>query len=250
MADIPIGLQLWSVRQACAEDLPGTLRSIAEMGYDGVEFAGYHDYAAAELRDMLEEVGLAVAGSHLRIGKFLGDALPKTLDFESTLGNRHLVVPALADEYRDSAEAWRRTAELLGELAEQVSARDMRFGYHNHRMEFEPADGEIPLDILAENTPQGLFLQLDIGHCLRAGADPSVYLARYPGRYVTVHVRDWSPDDDHAVVGEGDVPWEEVFALCEESGGTEWYIVEQTAGDMPELEAVEKCIKNLRAMGK
>jgi sugar phosphate isomerase/epimerase len=250
MANMPIGLQLWSVRQACAEDLPGTLQAIADMGYDGVEFAGYHGYGAAELRDMLASAGLAVCGSHLGIDRLLGDALAETLSFENMVGNHHLVIPFLAEKHRDSAAAWKRTAGLLTERAGLIGDRGMRLGYHNHRMEFEPVDGEIPMDILAENTPQEFFLQLDIGHCLRTGADPCAYLRRYPGRYVTVHVRDWSAANEQAIVGEGEVPWQEVFAICEESGATEWYIVEQTAGEVPELAAVERCIANLRAMGK
>lgn len=248
MSDTPIALQLWSVREECSRDLPGTLEALAQMGYEGVEFAGYYGYTAQELLDMLGDAGLKVAGSHLSIDHFLGDKLDETLAFERALGNCYLVVPALPEKYRGSVEAWRETARLFAEIAQKVEAAGMHFGYHNHRMEFEAVEGQIPWDVFAQNTPQGVILQLDVGHCLRAGGDPCAYLRKYAGRYASIHVRDWAESDPDAIVGEGAVPWEDVFAIVKEAGATAWYTVEQTAGERPELECVALCLENLEKM--
>ncbi len=101
-----MALQLWSVREDCARDLEGTLGAVAEMGYDGVEFAGYHGWSAGRLRDLLCDLGLGVAGSHVGIGTLVGEELERSIDFSRELGNRFLIVPALPGEMMGSKEAW------------------------------------------------------------------------------------------------------------------------------------------------
>ncbi|HLH78770.1 MAG TPA: sugar phosphate isomerase/epimerase, partial [Chthonomonas sp.] len=108
MAKIPIGLQLYSVREQCAKDLPGVLKAVAQMGYEGVEFAGYHGYGAAELRKMLDDFGLKCCGAHVGIETLLGDELAKSIEFHKTLGNKFLIVPGLPRQYTESKEAWLR----------------------------------------------------------------------------------------------------------------------------------------------
>ena len=93
-------------------------------------------------------------------------------------------------------------------------------------------------------------MQLDTGNAMHGGADPIPFLERYPGRAVTVHLKEFSRTNPKVLLGEGEVRWEEVFRLCESVGGTEWYIVEQESYPYPPLESVERCLKNLRAMGK
>jgi sugar phosphate isomerase/epimerase len=250
MSRIPVALQLWSVRQDCAEDLASTLKAVAEMGYEGVEFAGYHGHDAGELRGILDDLGLAVAGSHLGVGNFLEDRLEGTLEFEEALGNEYLVVPALGSEYRESKEAWLKTAGMFNDISTQVRARGMTFGYHNHRMEFEAIGDEMPMDIFLSNTSPEIIMQLDVGHVCRAGQDPREYLKRYPGRAVTVHLKEYAPDNDKAILGDGQVPWDDVFHLCETVGGTRWYIVEQETYAYPPLECAARCLDALRDMGK
>jgi len=102
MARIPIALQLYSVREECAKDLVGTIKAVAEMGYEGVEFAGYYGRDAKELRGILDDFRLKVAGTHIGINTLLGDELEKTVEFNSILGNKFLIVPGLPEEYRNS----------------------------------------------------------------------------------------------------------------------------------------------------
>lgn len=244
----PIGLQLYSVRHNCQKDLPGTIKAVGKMGYQGVEFAGYYDRSAEELRKMLDDNGLKCCGTHTGIDTLLGDNLAKTIAFNKTLGNKFLIVPGFPQKYRSSRQAWLETAKLMNELAEKVKPEGMRVGYHNHTVEFQPMDGELPWDTFYGNTSKDVVMQLDIGNAMHGGADPLPYLYKYPERAITVHLKEFSKTNENAFVGEGDVPWKAFFALCRAVGGTEWYIVEYERPGTPPLEAVDRCLQNLRKM--
>ena len=245
---VQIGLQLYSVREDCKRDLPGVLAAVAKMGYKGVEFAGYYDRAAKELRKMLDDNGLVCCGTHTGLDTLLGDNLARTIEFNQTLGNKYLVAPGLPGKYRSSHQAWLDTAKLFNELAEKVKPHGMLVGYHNHSVEFTAMDGELPWDTFYGNTKKGVIMQLDVGNAIHGGVDPLPYLYRYPGRAITVHVKEYSKTNKKALIGEGDVSWKAFFALCRAVGGTEWYIVEQESYAYPPLECVERCLKNLRKM--
>jgi sugar phosphate isomerase/epimerase len=253
---IPIALQLYSVRKECEQDLPGTLRAVAEMGYDGVEFAGYYGRSAEQLRAMLEDLGLAAVGTHTPLDTLLGDRLAETAAFNRTLGNRFLIVPGLPEQYRNSRQAWLNTAATFNQIAERlaqeegVGGKPMVTGYHNHFIEFAPMDGELPWDTFFGNTRQDVVMQLDVGNALHGGGDPIPFVQRYPGRALTVHVKEYSATNPKALIGEGDVDWDRLFELCETVGGTEWYIVEQESYAYPPLECVDRCLQALKAMGK
>ncbi len=250
MARIPIALQLYSVRKDCERDLPGVLDAVAKMGYEGVEFAGYYGRDARTLRQMLDERGLRCAGTHIGINTLLGDELERTVTFNQTLGNPYLIVPGLPEERRSSRQAWQDTARTMNEIAERLRPHQMQTGYHNHHIEFKEMDGELPWDTFFGNTRPEVIMQFDTGNALHGGAETLPFLQRYPGRATTVHLKEYSKTNDKALVGEGDVPWNEIFAECESGGGTRWYIVEQESYAYPPLECVDRCLQNLRAMGK
>lgn len=141
-----VGLQLYSVREECARDLPGTLKAVAEMGYQGVEFAGHHGRTASDLRRMLDNLGLDCCGSHIPLEALLGERFSDTVEFNQVLGNRYLVVPGLPPQYRASHAAWVETAALFNDLCERLAPHNLRIGYHNHTHEFQPMEGEAPWD--------------------------------------------------------------------------------------------------------
>ncbi len=176
MARIPIALQLWSIREDCGKDLPGTLQAVAEMGYEGVEFAGYYDYSAEELRQILDDIRLAVAGTHIDLDTLLGDELPATIEFNEVLGNQFLIVPGLPEERRDSRAAWRQTAQIFNEISEKVHSHNMWVGYHNHYIEFTEMEGELPWDTFFSHTVDEVVMQLDTGNALRGGGQPVALL--------------------------------------------------------------------------
>src|SRR5262245_24154648 len=143
---IPFGLQLYSVRDECAKDLPGTVAAVAKMGYKAVEFAGYHGRDAKTLREMLDGDGLKCCGTHIGLETLQGENLPKTVEFNQILGNKFLIVPGLPSKYTKTREGWIQAADVFSEIAEKVKAHGMQVGYHNHSIEFKPLDGEVPWD--------------------------------------------------------------------------------------------------------
>jgi len=251
MGKIPIALQLYSVREDCARDLPGTLKAVADMGYEGVEFAGYYERTAKELRKMLDSLSLKVAGSHIQMTTLMGDELKKTVEFNKTLGNQFLIVPWIPEEMRSSKSAWLKTAKLFSKTAKKVKPEGMRVGYHNHHMEFIRVDGEFPWDIFYGAASPDVVMQIDTGNAMHGEATADDVLAvmkRYPGRAVTVHLKEHSATNPKAIIGEGDMKWKQFFKLCETIGGTKWYIVEQETYAYPPLECARHCIDNLKKM--
>lgn len=249
MGNIPVALQLYSVREDCARDLEKTLKAVAEMGYEGVEFAGYYGRDAEELKRMLDEFGLKVAGTHIAVEALLGDELEKTVEFNRVLGNKYLIVPWLPENMRSSREAWLKTAKLFNEIARRLKPKGMYVGYHNHHIEFKPMDGETPWDIFFKATVPEVVMQLDTGNAMYGGVTSDEILdiiRRYPGRARTVHLKEYSSTNPRALIGEGEMKWEEFLRLCENIGGTEWYIVEQESYAYSPLECVRKCLENLR----
>jgi sugar phosphate isomerase/epimerase len=247
---IPIGVQLYSVRHECEKDLPGTLTALAKMGYEGVEFAGYYKRSANELKKLLDDNGLKCCGTHIDLNTLLGDRLAGTVEFNQTLGNKYLIVPGLSPERTQTRQNWLDTARTFNDIADKVKSSGMRVGYHNHSIEFQPLDGEMPWDTFFGNTRKEVIMQVDVGNALDGGADPVAFMKKYPGRAATIHVKEYSKSNPKAFVGEGDVKWRDVFALLEKSGGTEWYIVEYEVEGVPAIQGVSRCLENLRKMGK
>jgi sugar phosphate isomerase/epimerase len=251
MARIPVGVQVYSVRDDAAKDLPGTLRALAKMGYEGVEYAGYYQRTAKELRALQDDFGLKCCGTHTGMETLKGDELKRTMDFNEELGNRFLIVPWLPPERRATLQAWIDTAREFNELAERVKARGFRVGYHNHHEEFRPIEGETSAwEMFYRHTTPDVVMQFDTGNARHGNADPVPYLRRHRGRSVTIHLKPFSSTNPAAPIGSDELPWAEIFDACEHGGGTEWYIVEHESDPVSPLEAVRKCLEGLRRMGK
>ena len=246
----PIALQLYSLREDCPGDFPGVLKSVAEMGYDGVEFAGYHGFEATELKKILDDLGLKVAGTHTGIDTLLGDEFEKTVEFNKILENKFLIVPGLPEERTSSIAAWLDTAEVMNDIAAKLKEHGMATGYHNHWVEFTEMDGKLPWDEFFAATSEDVVMQLDTGNAMHGGAEPLHYLEKFPGRARTVHLKEFKTGADAVLIGDGEVDWAKCFKLCETVGGTEWYIVEQESYPEPNtpMESVKKCIDALKAM--
>lgn len=244
---IPIGLQLYSVRREAQKDLAGVIAQVAEMGYDGVEFAGYYNWPAEKIRKLLDQHGLQCCGTHAGMPTLLGDELARTIDFNKTIGNKYLIAPGIpSNMHPDSKNGWVLFGKLMTEVAARAQEQGMRVGYHNHAGEFDAKGGFIPWEVFASNSGKDVVLQVDIGHVLRAGADPATYMAKFPGRLVTVHIKDFKAGAD-PLVGEGDVDWPAMFRICAGPGGTEWYIIEDESANQP-LERVKRDLQNLRGL--
>lgn len=247
---IPFGLQLYSVRNECAKDLVGTITAVAKMGYKAVEFAGYHGRDAKTLRKLLDDVGLKCCGTHTGFDALLGDNLAKTIEFNQTLGNPFLIAPSLPGKYTKTHQGWLDAADALNEISDKAKPHGMRVGYHNHNIEFKPIDGEVPWDTLFNRTKKEVVIQFDTGNGVAQGGDPVVYLKRKPGRVASVHVKSFSKSKPNALIGDDELPWKEIFRLCETVAGVEWYIIEYESDAFPPLVSVEKTLEVMRRWGK
>jgi len=247
---IPFGLQLYSVRNECAKDLDGTVAAVAKMGYKAVEFAGYHGRDAKALRKLLDDTGLKCCGTHTGLETLLGDNLPKTVEFNQTIGNEYLIVPGLAEKYRKTKQDWQNTADIFNELADKVKPHGMRVGYHNHSVEFKPLDGELPWDTFFNRAKPEVVIQFDTGNGVAEGGDPVKFLGRKPGRVASVHVKPYSKSKPNALIGDDELNWPEIFRLCENVAGVKWYIIEYESDAYPPLVSVQKTLEVMRRWGK
>jgi sugar phosphate isomerase/epimerase len=256
MTNIPIGLELYSVRHDLARDVRGTLQAVAAMGYQGVEFAGPPRHTAQELRALLEETGLDCCGWHTPFAMVQDDTIKTTISYNQTLGNDKLIIPGIPADLRRTRADWIKLADFFNRLADTLASYDMVTGYHNHHVEFSPLDGERPWNTFFDRTQPSVIMQLDTGNALYGGADVVGLIHQYAGRAGTVHLKPYKrvEGDGEAgfrpLIGEDDIPWSDFFHACETIGGTEWYIVEYESDAFPPLEAVDRCLQALRAMGK
>jgi sugar phosphate isomerase/epimerase len=243
-----VGVQLYSVRELCAKDLAGTVAAIGKMGYKGVEFAGYYGKTAADLRKMLDDNSLVCCGTHTAFDTLTGDNLAKTMEFNKTLGNPFLIVPHIAPKTK---QEWLDKAKQFNEISDKVRPAGFWVGYHNHAAEFKPVEsGEKPWDLLFGNTKKEVVMQFDTGNAMGGGGKAVDYLKQYPGRALTIHCKPSSSKDKKAVIGEDELPWNEIFEICETTGNTQWYIVEYEVAGVPPLEAVEKCLAGMKKLGR
>lgn len=252
---IPIGLQLFSVRGECEKDLPGTLKAVADCGYQGAEPWGYDGaslewkgHPAAEIRRMYDDNGLTCCGIHLSTGALLGENLPRTIEFNKTLGNRFLIV-AMDKQRMSSRAGILELAALLNDTAGKLQSEGLFTGYHAHGFDFAVVEGEIAWDTLFRNTHPEVIMQMDIGNCAGGGGDPIGTLRKFPHRARSVHLKDFGGPED-SVIGEGEADWPEVFRLCETQQNTEWYVVEEGSRDGQGFDIPRRSREALRRMGK
>ena len=244
---IPVGVQLYSVREQAAKDLPAVLGAIGKLGYKGVEFAGYYGWEGKpkELRRLLDGNGLRCCGTHTALETVTGDSLKATAELHSVLGNTFLIVPSLRVE---GAQGWLDMAKRFNEISAKAKALGMRVGYHAHAGDFEKFGGQTSWEIFFDGTNSDVVMQLDTGNCMQGGGDPVALLKKYPGRSRTVHVKEFG-GPENAVIGQGVMPWAQVFDICETTAGTEWYIVEHETGPDP-MGNIKGCLEGLRKMGR
>jgi sugar phosphate isomerase/epimerase len=250
---IPVGLELYSVRNELKKDESATLRDVGKMGYECVEFfSPYYDWTidhAKEIRQQLDQLSLKCYSTHNGAKSFSNDGIDKAIELNKILGAQYIVLASPGKV--SSPDDWKRVAEMLNKGNEKMASAGMHAGYHNHIDEWKPENGQIPMHVLADNTDKSVMLQLDVGHCVAAGADPVAWIDNHPGRIRSMHLKDWSPDKDFKVlIGEGVVPWKKVLAAAESRGGVEYYLIEQEGYSMPELETADRSLvafRNLRS---
>jgi sugar phosphate isomerase/epimerase len=227
----PVAVQLYTVRDVARDDFPGTLRRLAEGGVKAVEFAGYGGMRVDELRALLDELGMRVAGSHVPIATW-EERGAESLAELAALEGEYAVVPWVPEERRGSVGAVRELARELTGWAELAREAGLSFAYHHHAFEFDrlpDGAGSTVLDILVSETdPDLVGIEVDVYWAAHAGVDPAHLLRELQGRVPLLHLKDLGPDPDRADLpaGEGALRWDEILPAAT-AAGARWWIIEQ-----------------------
>ncbi len=245
---IPVGLELYSVRNSLSTDLMGTVRSVAKLGYEVVEF--YSPYLqwtpqqAADVRKLLDELGIKCPSTHNGANVFTPEGIQKAIDLNQAIGSKAIILASPGPV--KTLDDWKALTDRMTATSEKLRPLGMVAGFHNHQLEWKPVDGQRPMDIIASRTPKDFVLQLDVGTSVEAGADPVAWIKANPGRIRSLHCKDWSKEKGYALnFGEGESPWAGIFQAAESGGGVEYYLIEQEAGPVEEqLKRAGECLAN------
>ena len=244
-----IGIQLYCVRGEFEKDVVGTIKKIAELGYQGVEFWGYDgtdnvfkDWSAERLRKLLDENKLRCCGMHLTV-KALTEKLDTTIKNNKILGNHYLNIAA-ADNLMQSPETIKKFAGILNDAAKKAKEHQMKVGYHCHSFDFKKMGDSTGWDILFSQTSPDVVMQLDTGNCVEGGGKPIEILKKFPGKAATVHIKEYKD----APLEQKGPDWVEIIKICKTLQHTKWYIIEQGEAENAGFEIAKKSIKDLKEL--
>ncbi len=259
-----IGIQLYTVRDAMAADVPGTLKKVADMGYKYLELANYENgkfygYVPSEFKKLVDGLGMEIISSHTQVegaGVTL-DSARKMAEDHVKIGSKYCIEPWIVEEMRTTIASFQRMAANWNQIGKIMKEFGMQFGYHNHNFEFATVEGKVPyFDVmLAELDKELVILELDMFWASKAGHNPVDLINKYPGRFQLFHFKDMYTKqdpffevikDDIAPVGEGVIDFKAIYA-ARETAGMKYLIVEEDqsrSGDM--LGDIQKSITNLQ----
>ena len=237
-----VGLQLYSLHEYTEKDFCGTVEKVAQMGYKGVEFAGYGGLKPEQVVKLLKDNGLTAYGSHI-------GGLPKTdaeldaeIEMNLAVGSKYLICPWQDMETRDDAL---RFAEVMNRTADRLRPHGLRLGYHNHDFEFKLDRGEILLDTVLQNVAEDVFVEFDVFWVAYAGHDPLRFIKKYAGRQPLMHLKELAADRKANVeIGAGILDFDAIIRAGMDAG-VERFIIEQEEYTLPQLESCERSLKNL-----
>ncbi|GAB4529980.1 MAG: sugar phosphate isomerase/epimerase [Anaerolineae bacterium] len=238
------GLQLYSVRDEADKDLPGVLEAIAQMGYRGVEFAGFLGYDPRDLRRYLDSLGLAAIGTHTHFIE-IEQSARQVIQDHHTLGATYCTVPYFK---ADTVDAWREFADRLNQWGDRFKEAGLRLGYHNHHFEFEPLEDTTPFDILRQVChPDLVHLELDVAWAQKGGHNPATLIASLGAQSPLIHIKDLSGTGGDVNLGEGVVDMAAVLKAADQAGVV-WGIVERDSAPPPTLESAKINLEVLRGL--
>jgi sugar phosphate isomerase/epimerase len=259
---VPLGLQLYSVRELLPKDYEGTLKQLGAIGFREVESAGYYNHSVAQVKQAMSAAGLHLVSAHYGSDD-LHQKLDEILAFNKELGVSYIIcsfpgfkdpsrVKGLTPKQRSTAfnlQDWRWNAEQFNTIGAKVSAAGMKFGYHNHTMEFHKTDGVVPYDELLRLTdPAHVTMEMDCGWVTVGGANPVEYLRKYPTRISMLHVKDFkdiTPDSSIENVptivelGQGAIDYRPIFQQAAKSGVVKHCFVEQEGYNVPPMDGLK-----------
>ncbi|KHE71859.1 sugar phosphate isomerase/epimerase [Halobacillus sp. BBL2006] len=245
MTSIPVAVQMYTLRNESAEDFAGTLEKVAKLGFDGVEFAGFGGLSAEKVRELLDQLGLKAASSHVPLEE-LKHNLPRVIEEQKTIGSRYVVCPYITERTEEDYKALVQDLENIGE---ECRKEGITLCYHNHDFELERlADGRTALETLLEDTSsENVHAEFDVYWLQKAGQDPLSWLKRYQERTPLVHLKDMTKDEEQffAELGTGGVDVNQILNHGDTSN-IDWWIVEQDESRISPLESLEISMNYLK----
>lgn len=250
--DPQLSVQLWSIKDDVSADFEGTLKKLAAMGFQGVEFAGnFGAYAndAKGLKAFLDKTGLKASGAHVHFDKLTPETIDATIAFYKAIDCKYLIIPM--DKRAFTNEGAKEVAADLKKVQDKLSAHGMHTGYHNHEPEMLGEMGNTPWDIIGKHTGNDVVLQQDVGWTEVAGKNPVDFVKAYPGRTITTHYKASAPkpgNPEHPIIGQDTTDWKALIQANRTVGGTLWLVVEQESypKDMTPMQSVEASLKGLQ----
>ena len=213
-----IGVQLYTVREQMRASVARTLEQVARIGYKEVEFAGYFDTPAKEIRAILDANGLTSPSAHSADMPSIRNRLAQVIDTAAVVGHRYVICASIPRKEM-TADGYKRVAEEFNRAGEQAAKSGIKVGFHNHSDDMEPLGSTTGLDILLAGTdPKVTSHQLDLFWTVKGGKDPLDYFAQYPGRFYSVHVKDMAANGAMVDAGAGQLPFAKYFARGKSAG--------------------------------
>ena len=233
-------LQLYSIKEIAEQDFYHALHIAKQVGYDGVEFAGFYGKEAIETKKYIDDLGILPAGSHSGLNSIV-DKFNETMEYNSIIGNKYVVVPYLSDKFH-TADGIKIAAEYLNIASQNAKKYGIKIGYHNHAFEFSIIEEDKRLfDILAENTVNDIVLEIDTYWAVKGGADPIEYCKKYSDRLDLLHFKDISKEGKDIEVGKGIIDFP---AILKTSDKINWCVMEQEKFVIP-MEKVLQSAANI-----
>ena len=247
MKTLPIAVQLYSVREDCNRDLEGTLRAVADMGYDGVETAGFAGRTPSEFSALLAATGLRIEGSHIPLDSVLPGAIDKTVADCVAVGCRRAIVPWIGGPWTATIDGLKRFLAVMNAAGDRFAEEGIEFGYHNHEFEFcyGPA-GCFPFDLMDAGFTANVKFQFDMGLAYAACADGIALANTHAGRICSIHAKPFAKDNPAPYLCEDDVKWPAVVEASVRAGA-DWIVVEHEVYAAPPMECIRRDLANLRA---
>lgn len=249
--NIPVGTQAWCVRKQLAQDIPGTLKAVGALGYQGIELENSFGKPASEWKKYLADAGLKVCGNHVVLEALMGDKFQSTVDFNREIGNKNLIIRAMNKDVYTDRKVFDKTLDQYNQIAEKLKPLGMKIGYHNHTTIFNKFDGSYLWDLLATKTNKDVVLQFDTGNASEVeGINIYDVLKRTSGKLVSMHVKPYSKARPDAYLGDDELRWSEIFRMAESNSKFEWYIIEYERDVAPPLEALKANLEKFKMLRK
>jgi sugar phosphate isomerase/epimerase len=220
-----VGLQLYTLRDMMAVSVPATLKLVSAVGYKEVEFAGYFSHTPKEIKSLLAGEGLSAPSSHIAL-KLFDQGVNQIIDNALEIGHKYIVIPYLMpDERGTDIDTYKRLAAKCNTIGEACNKAGLKLAYHNHDFEFEVRNGQLPYDILLNETDKSVMsMEMDLYWMVKAKQDPLAYFKKHPGRFKLWHVKDMDEQGNFADVGTGTIDFKAIFAHADLAGVEHKYV--------------------------